>query len=105
MAVGLHRPCGMAALYAVELLSGKNTPFPAWCGNVSGPSTCFHVTVLRVGVDGRGKRCPHWHRGLTVRGTSDSKCRGAHRQAIVTVDAASGSPFACSCIIISYQID
>ena len=37
-------------------------------------------------------------------GAHDSDCKGARRLAIVTMDAASGSPFACSCIIISYQV-
>ena len=44
MAVGLPEACGMAAPYAIELLPGRYMPLPAWREDVSGQSTCFHVT-------------------------------------------------------------
>ena len=41
MAVGLHRTCGMAAIYAVELLSGRHMPFPGSAETSAGQARVF----------------------------------------------------------------
>ena len=103
VAVGLHGHSGMATFYAIDLPPGRYISSPACLRYLSEPATCIHVTLPMMRCGMGVVAFPHWRTELTIMARPDSDCKGVRQQAVESMNAASGSTFACSCTITSQR--